>query len=187
MTRQQIAGRLALAFAVLLGVGAWDCGTGSDTHPNAPQQPGPERGGPPAQQPQAGEQPNPAAGDPQPAAVTKELTKLETRIRNDPSQLAMIAIWGGERRMYFEYTLAAGAPAQHVEQNPQATTGGWWIKVITVAPGQTVGFTAGPVHSFDAKGTLHCYMWHAKGVGGLIADTHFVPQGPCAVSYTVPA
>lgn len=52
-----------IAILAIIGTSAGDCTTGSDTHPNAPQAPGPDRGGPPAQNPG---QPNPREGDPTP-------------------------------------------------------------------------------------------------------------------------
>ena len=100
----------------------------------------------------------------------------------------MVVIWMRERAFYAEYTTEAGQQPRREEQRAQSANGGWWTKVVSVRPGQVIGFTAGPIHmSREADGTASCWIYHAKGAGGLIADFQTVPRGPCAASYTVPA
>lgn len=54
----------SVAMIVTTLLGCKDYGTGEDTHPNAPQQPGPERGGPPIPRTR---NPEPHEGDPNPS------------------------------------------------------------------------------------------------------------------------
>lgn len=167
------------AAVTLLGVSAANCDIGEDSPPNAPQAPGPERGGPPPRQPG---QPNPQA-DPEP-----DLEQLKREVRENPGHAIMYVIWENERRFYFEWTLEAGQVPQRITQRAQHRTGGYVLKVVKVRPGQTIGFTAGPTDmARQALGPAHCYIYHASGVNGFIGDFQGVPQGPCAVSYTIPA
>ncbi len=55
--------KILVALVALVMLTAGKCDTGEDTHPNAPQQPGPDRGGPAVPTNVA---PNPHEGDPQP-------------------------------------------------------------------------------------------------------------------------
>jgi hypothetical protein len=170
-----------IALTLLSGADGSGCHTGEDTHPNAPQQPGPERGGPPAQGRQ--QPPQPAPGDPAP-----HLDDLKRQVQANPHMAVMVVLWTRERVFYAEYTTEAGQRPRREEQRAQNASGGWWVKVVQVRPGQTIGFTAGPVHmNIDAEGTAQCWIYHASGAGGLIADWQTVPRGPCAASYTISA
>lgn len=171
--------KIIIAMAVLLGAAGAQCDAGEDTHPNAPQAPGPERGGQPAQP----RQPNPQAGDPGP-----HLEELKNNAKQDPKIASFVVIWSGERRFYAEWTTEAGQVPQRITQRAQTAKGGWWAKTIFVRPGQTIGMTAGPTDmTRQDVGTAVCYILHQSGAAGVYGDAHTVPRGPCVVSYVIPA
>ena len=58
----QLVAVSVIALTLLTGADGKGCSTGEDTHPNAPQQPGPNRGGPPPKV----KTPDPKPGDPEP-------------------------------------------------------------------------------------------------------------------------
>jgi hypothetical protein len=117
-----------------------------------------------------------------------EIEQLKKEVRENPGHAVMYVIWEKERRFYFEWSLDPSAVPQRIYQRAQHRNGGYVLKVVKIRPGQTIGFTAGPTDmARQAVGPAHCYIYHASGANGFIADFHGVPQGPCAVSYTIPA
>src|SRR5262245_38272726 len=80
---------------VLLGVSAATCDTGSDTHPSAPQAPGPERGGPPVPPPRQVPSPqaDPAPAKPSPSKSEKPMTDFKVTVSFDGVDRAVRVKW----------------------------------------------------------------------------------------------
>lgn len=119
-------------------------GCPEDTHPNAPQQPGPNRGGPVAQPPKT---PSPAPGDPKP-----EPTKSPDPTRD----LKLTVHFDGQRSISVLMVIAGKSQRETAKgTKPMGNTITW---PGTAPVGSVVSITATPTLDKERKGDIMVWI-----------------------------
>lgn len=178
MTRWQRGVRVFILCAVvLLGVSAWTCDTGQDSHPNAPQVRGPERGGPPVPPPR---NPSPAPGDPKPHEPSPSTSKSEEPMRDIK---VTVNFDGKDRAIRVKWRANDRDRVETVKGTKAANNTASWPDQAPV--GSTVTVTAWGQGDKDVKG--HVMVWvDAANPEGTVCTSVLQPATPASCTGIVP-